>query len=141
MNNDEDFSKIMKLWENLQEDSANELMSRSNGYFEGLIGASANNQDGNYDYYIGVTSDEVTAKVGETLQVPTLDWAVFKIVGALPDAMITVWKRIFTDWFPSSGYESVNAPCLEIYSEGDFSAPDYTCELWVPIQKQHNSNK
>lgn len=136
VNGDEDFSRIMELWNDLQEDLANKLMSLSNGYFEGLVGASANNQDDNYDYFIGVSCDEQTVvKDLEVLNIPALDWAVFKVIGTLPDAMVDVWKRIFMEWFPSSGYESVNAPCLEIYSDGDIYSKKYHCELWIPIKK------
>lgn len=132
---DEDFAKITELWANLDSELAGELMSLSNGCFEGLIGASANNQDDAYDYYIGVSGEPDKSESMAVVQVPALSWAVFQVAGALPDAMMNVWKRIFTEWFPGSGYESVDAPCLEIYSEGDICAKDYTCELWIPVKK------
>lgn len=132
---DEDFAKITELWANLDDEMAGKLLSLSNGYFEGLIGASANNQDDAYDYYIGVSGEADQAENMAVVEVPALDWAVFQVVGALPDAMMNVWKRIFTEWFPGSGYESVDAPCLEIYSEGDICGSDYSCELWIPVRK------
>jgi AraC family transcriptional regulator len=48
---------------------------------------------------------------------------------------VGVWRRIFSEWFPNSGYENAELPTLEIYSEGDITADDYKCELWVPIVK------
>lgn len=135
VNGDEDFARITQLWAQLDGDTAEKLAALSNGVFEGLLGASAANQDDAYDYYIGVSSDGAHLENTQQLPVPAGDWAVFQITGPLPDAMVTCWKRIFTEWFPGSGYESVNAPCLEIYSEGDITAADYGCELWVPVQK------
>lgn len=134
INGDEDFAAITELWAKLDGELAGKLMSLSNGYFEGLIGASANNQDDVYDYYIGVSSDQDKTGNMAVIEVSVLEWAVFQVVGAMPDSMINVWKRIFTEWFPGSGYESVDAPCLEIYSEGDITAKDYICELWIPVK-------
>lgn len=135
VNGDEDFARIMDIWANLDGSVAAKLISVSNNYFEGLIGASANNQDDTYDYYVGVTSDGTVVEDAELVEVPALDWAVFEVAGALPEAMVTIWKRIFTEWFPGSGYESVNAPCLEVYTEGDITAAEYRSELWVPVKR------
>jgi hypothetical protein len=41
----------------------------------------------------------------------------------------------FSEWFPSSGHESVPLPAIEVYSDGDSSSDDYGCEIWVPIAK------
>ncbi|WDV48283.1 effector binding domain-containing protein [Clostridiaceae bacterium M8S5] len=41
------------------------------------------------------------------LQIPALKWAIF------PDSkgeLQKIWKRIFTEWFPTSGYEEVEGP-------------------------------
>ncbi len=44
-------------------------------------------------------------------------------------------KRIITEWLPSSGYVYANLPDIELYPNGDINAPDYTTEVWIPIQK------
>ena len=69
------------------------------------------------------------------LQVPDGTWAVFSSRGALPDAIQGVWKRIYSEWFPASGYEHADRPDLEVYPAGDTGAADYYCEVWVPVKK------
>ncbi|KEF36763.1 hypothetical protein M670_04014 [Schinkia azotoformans MEV2011] len=36
-----------------------------------------------------------------------------------------MWKRIYSEWFPSSGYGHGNGPEIEVYLEGDATAKDY----------------
>ncbi|SHG45242.1 AraC family transcriptional regulator [Ornithinibacillus halophilus] len=64
------------------------------------------------------------------------NWAVFPVKGAMPDAMHKVWDRIFSEWFPSTGYEHDGGPELEVYkSKADPYQEDYYSEIWIPIKK------
>lgn len=132
---DEDFNAIFDMWAELAQEKAAEMMSLSNGEIDGLIGISANNNGETVDYYIACTTDETQASGLETLHIPPATWGVFESVGPLPDALINTWKRIFSEWFPASGYECAELPTLELYSDGDSSAEDYRCELWLPLRK------
>ncbi len=62
-------------------------------------------------------------------------WAVFPSRGPLPGAIQEVWKRIYSEWFPTSGYEHADRPDLEVYPTGNTSAADYICEVWLPVRK------
>ena len=44
-------------------------------------------------------------------------------------------QRIFSEWFPSSGWEHADRPELEIYSSGDIRGANYYSEVWIPLQK------
>jgi len=68
--------------------------------------------------------------------VPALTWAVFTSVGPLPGSIQETFRRIFQEWFPSTNYEHDHGPELEVYLDGDSSAPDYRCEVWIPIVKK-----
>lgn len=73
----------------------------------------------------------------EEKEIPASTWAVFESVGAMPDAMQKTWERIFSEWFPSTGYEHAGGPELEVYfAKGDTTADDYRCEVWIPIVKK-----
>lgn len=63
-------------------------------------------------------------------------WAIFEVVGQMPQSIQEVWQRIFAEWFPATGFEHANAPELEIYPPGDTTAPDYRCEIWIPVVKK-----
>jgi len=68
--------------------------------------------------------------------VPALTWAVFTAVGPLPGSIQETFRRIFQEWFPSTNYEHDHGPELEVYLDGDSSAPDYRCEVWIPVVKK-----
>jgi len=44
-------------------------------------------------------------------------------------------RRIFNEWFPSSGWEHTDTPRLEVYSKGDIRDADYSMEIWIPLRK------
>ncbi|WP_229683267.1 AraC family transcriptional regulator [Virgibacillus oceani] len=69
--------------------------------------------------------------------IPAATWAVFPAIGPIPHAIEKTWDRIFSEWFPSTGYEHVDAPELEVYPvSGDVSAEDHQCDIWIPILKK-----
>ena len=88
-----------------------------------------------FDYYIAVASDNETPSGMVDAIVPDSKWAIFESVGALPDALQDLQRRIITEWLPSSGYEYANAPDIEVYSEGNQQSEEYRCEVWLPIKK------
>jgi DNA gyrase inhibitor GyrI len=89
-----------------------------------------------FDYYIAVSSDKSVPDGMEEFVIPAATWAVFECVGAMPEAIQTLQKRVVTEWLPSSGYEYADAPDIELYFEGDQSADDYKCEVWLPVVKK-----
>ena len=132
----ENANRMMEIWSNLTEEKTSEIMSLSNGYIHGLIGITAHDNGTEFDYYVAATTDNKTdAPNMNLLDVPASTWAVFDCVGALPDSIGETWKRIFAEWFPSSGYENADSPCLEVYFDGDVTSDDYRCELWLPVIK------
>ena len=88
-------------------------------------------------YMIGVEAGpELAGEEWTVYTVPALTWAVFTAVGPLPGSIQETFQRIFQEWFPSTNYEHACGPELEVYLDGDSSAPDYRCEIWIPIVKK-----
>lgn len=88
-------------------------------------------------YMIAVESNGSFADSSLTTRtIPAANWAVFTSVGPMPGAIQKVWERIYQEWLPATGYEHAEAPELEVYPEGDTSAPDYRCEVWIPVIKK-----
>ncbi|MHA7767717.1 AraC family transcriptional regulator [Bacillus atrophaeus] len=55
----------------------------------------------------------------------------------LPGAVQQTWDRIFSEWFPSTGYEHAEAPELEVYpASRDIHASDQRTEIWIPVVKK-----
>jgi len=90
-----------------------------------------------FTYIIGIENQDGVAPSGfELRSIPAANWAVFEAVGPLPDALQSVWARIFSEFFPSTGYEHAEGiPEIEVYPGNDVTADDYKCEVWVPIVK------
>lgn len=128
---------VGEMWSNTPKDTMQKISSLANVEPIGLVGAySEMYEDSTTDYHIGVvTTNECPADFVK-LDIPAQTWAVFEIVGALPTAMRDVWERIFSEFFPSTGYEIAEVPEVEWYSDGDMSSAMYKSEIWIPITKK-----
>ncbi|BAU81405.1 hypothetical protein SLA_0450 [Streptomyces laurentii] len=87
------------------------------------------------DYYHGVITSADAPEGASVLAVPAGMWAVFTTSGPMPEAMQTLWRDAFTQWFPSNPYRSRPGP--EILRAG--MAPDgkgVEAELWLPVEPE-----
>ncbi len=90
-----------------------------------------------FNYMIAADAPKGELPAGMVIrQVPDATWAVFTSTGPLPGAIQQVTQRIFSEWFPATGYEHDNAPEIEVYLPGDTSSGDYRCEVWIPVKKK-----
>jgi AraC family transcriptional regulator len=91
----------------------------------------------NYKFYYGIAV-ELPPKAGagkfEKLAVPVATWAVFD---CNIDNLQDVTKRIFSEWFPSTGYEHDAKPELEIYLPEDPRSKIMQCQIWIPVVKKN----
>ena len=94
-------------------------------------------QQENITYLIGAEkNNEQILQDWKEVIIPAANWAIFPVYGAMPHAMPKVWERIFSEWFPSTGYEHSGGPEMEVYlSDKDPSSEDYYSEIWIPIKK------
>lgn len=74
------------------------------------------------------------------LSIPKATWAVFSIdsldiMGNSTVEISSMWKRIFTEWFPTSDYElAPNTPEFEMhFNQGNGK---YLCEILIPIMNR-----
>ena len=77
-----------------------------------------------------ITEDYLTVET-----IPAHTYAVFKCVGPMPEAFQKVYKYICTEFFPASEYK----PCgieIESYPSADTKNADYTCEVWIAVEKK-----
>ena len=89
----------------------------------GVCGKAAAITDEEFDYFMGARYGGEVPEGMEERVIPPATWAVFPNV---TDA----WKRLYTEWLPTSGYELADLPCIE-----NFLAPGHQPEneLWVPV--------
>lgn len=138
------YEVIPKFWTDFQEDGTYQRICRTAGFepYSGkLLSAAVYDftNDGTYkNRYIIHTQLPSGVEVPEGLDVITIPkarWAVFsasyKTVEETTGIVQDLWKRIFTEWFPTSEYEAADSPQLEVYPE-DSS----TVEVWIPVVKK-----
>lgn len=134
--NGENFIIIPKFWEEvIQDGRCDELMGKVED--DKCIGACMPmdpDVDTDFDYVIGVFTEEELPGY-DYHEVPDADWAIFEVRGPIGEELQNTWKRIFSEWFPSTGFKHANLPELEVYYGGDTQSPDYLTEIWIPIIK------
>lgn len=118
-----------------------ELKGLSDSEPQGIISASANfsegrmEEKGELDHYIGVASTTKGAEKFDVMPVRASTWAVFEAKGPFPKTLQSVWGRIYSEWFPSSGYEAAEGPEILLNESPETSLPEYRSEIWVPVKK------
>lgn len=70
----------------------------------------------------------------KVLEVSKGTWAVFESRGPFPETLQNTWARIYSEWFPGSGYEAVEGPELVWHESPDTSLPEYFSEIWIPVK-------
>ncbi|RUS49226.1 helix-turn-helix domain-containing protein [Cohnella sp. AR92] len=133
----QNLTDITRFWQDAGADGTiGKVVQASPG--KDLLGICGNMDLANerFDYWIAAeNADRPADQELQELLIPAATWAIFPSVGPMPHAIQNVWRRVFEEWFPSTGYTHAEGPELEVYPEGDTSSPDYRCEVWVPIVK------
>ncbi len=130
---------IGRMWSETSTETFEQINGLGDTEPYGLLGVySGMYEDNTTDYYIATTTKKSCPETLCKLEIPSHTWVIFEITGPMPTAMAEVWGRIFSEWFPTSGYEHAEAPEVEWYSKGDLSATDYKSEIWIPVVKKHS---
>ena len=133
--NDGQLTEIPKMWDSITDEMRKKITALSNN--DGVVGLCADMYDGGFDYWIGCMSDQECPEDLEEIVIPASSWAVFEVIGSMrpiPNPMQDIWKRIYSEWLPNSGYEHAMLPEIEYYSSGDMLADDYKSEIWIPVK-------
>ncbi|MFZ5988798.1 MAG: AraC family transcriptional regulator [Bacillota bacterium] len=133
----ENFKRIPQFWCDCHADGFCERLCSMKG--GELLGICMNDyKDEKFSYLIAreKTEDILLPEDMNEWVIPAATWAVFESIGPMPTAIQKVWERIYSEWFPATGYEQAEAPQLEVYPEGNADAEDYKCEVWIPVIKK-----
>lgn len=130
------FKEIPLFWQSSMADgSYNKLMET--GHNDGCLGVCLPmnpTTDTDFDYMIGLFSDEAIEGY-DYHEVKAAEWAVFTVNGAIYPNLQDTWKKIFSEWFPQTGFKHAMLPELEVYLGGDVNSENYVMEIWIPIEK------
>ncbi len=96
-------------------------------------------KDGKFRYLIAGTYRGGDVPDGMTVyELPDMEWAKFKCIGPMPEALQSVNTAVFRDWLPNNpNYKIAMGVNIEYYFMGDTSSPDYESAIWVPVERKH----
>ncbi len=137
--------EIAKFWGECQADgtisAVCKYINKNNIFDKCIVGVSfdADPTLKNSDFPYGIGAHYNGGKIDEdyfTVEtIPAHTYAVFKCTGKMPEAFQKVYKYICTEFFPASEYQ----PCgieIESYPSADTQNADYTCEIWIAVEKK-----
>ncbi|OJU09155.1 MAG: AraC family transcriptional regulator [Clostridiales bacterium 43-6] len=134
--------EIAKMTGLLTPDVIKQLKLISNVEPTGIISASTNfsegrmEEKGELDHYIGVATSRNETAEFDVLEIDAHSCAVFESIGPFPETLQNVWGSIYSEWFPSSGYEAVEGPDILWNESPDTGNPNYRSEIWIPVKKK-----
>lgn len=131
------FRRIPEIWdESIKNGSCEKIRGLCDGERLGIIGACTRFDNDSFNYYIAAETSKEAPEVMEALEVNSETWAVFDCMGI--EDMKAIWKKIYTDWFPTSGYQHSGGVEIEWYPDGDGEcmSEEYLCQIWIPIIKK-----
>ncbi len=89
-----------------------------------------------FTYAIGIEAKVRAAPADfEIIHIPAARWAIFDAIGPMPGAIQDTTERIFSEWFPDTGYSHPEYE-LEVYLPGDPSSNDYHCQVWIHVNEK-----
>ncbi|MFP4016483.1 MAG: effector binding domain-containing protein [Halanaerobiales bacterium] len=135
--NGENYKRIPEFWGECYSNGTCDKLAEKMGQL-GIMGVCMEgSEDGDkFTYVVAIEKPEEEMDIDLVeKEIPAANWAVFQAIGPMPDAIQNVWKSIYSEWFPSTGYKHTGGPELEVYYPGDSSAEDYKSEVWIPIIK------
>jgi AraC family transcriptional regulator len=133
------YQMIPRMWDEVFSNGTGELICGMNGNEkEEMYGVCYNFMFGDekFRYMIAVQPEKDIPEGLEVLDIPEYNWVKFECEGIA--GIQDVFKRIYSEWFPTSGYEHEDGPELEWYSTDDIKSPNYRCEVWIPVKPTSN---
>jgi AraC family transcriptional regulator len=125
-----------KIWEDETHYKINKLLGYDRMHM--LYGIHYDfKEDGSRRYMMGFeVPEKAIPKEFKVLDISACIWAVFEAKAQMSQKLEIekVWRRIYSEWFPSSGFEQAEGPCIEKYFWDDEQYDHYTCEVWIPVK-------
>ncbi|RAV14189.1 GyrI-like domain-containing protein [Paenibacillus contaminans] len=95
-----------------------------------ILYIAVDHTDNLVDYYFGFETTAECPKSLVELIISKQKWAVFNLSSTSPQTLYNTWYYLFSEWFPTNGYELVaNAQFFRVLKV------DASYELWVPVAR------
>lgn len=136
--------EISKFWNVCGADGTISALSKyipeHNIFKNCIVGASFGKDAANkeFPYAIGAYYNGIpVSDAGLTIEeIPAHTYVVFSCVGKMPEAFSKLYQQIYSEFFPTSEYQPCGGTDFEAYPSADVKNPEYTCEIWVAVEKR-----
>lgn len=136
-------NEIVKLAQSITEEQRKEMHALQNIEPYEVVNASydadANflKEEGGLTHLIGVlTTENQVSDLLEKVPVEAYTWAIFPNEGPFPSTLQETMAKIYSEWFPSSDYEIINAPVFSFTKMNEHKKNYAYSEVWIPVQKK-----
>ena len=136
---DKGYEECPKFWDEHFELGRNEVIM---GVYAVCIDENVGEDKFKYMICDNFVPTNTYPKECETMVIPEKNWAIFKAVGPMPDALQDVNTRIWKEWLPNNpdyeidgGYNIEYYSDISLYPKGTMD-PNYVSEIWIPIKKK-----
>lgn len=133
---------IPKFWARVYRDGTIEKLlgfGKGSEFEDVILGICYGGPEGAAEFPYSIAAGYNGKPVPEGLritEIPAHTWAIFKCKGAMPEAIQNLWRRIYTEFFPTSDYCPDGGIDFEVYPDGDVNSPDYESEIWIAVSKK-----
>ena len=139
LENGQNQTSIPAFWSRCYADNTMDTLLNSASderYIFGICYNGESKDSKTFDYSIATKCTQATiAPAGfRKTCIPKRTWLIFDCIGAMPNAIQDAWRKIVSEFFPTSEYQPTYEMDIEAYTQGDMDAPDYRSEIWVPIK-------
>jgi len=131
------FTVVPRLWDDAMKEGLFEKLwkIRATGHnMRGILGVCADGDHGKneeFHYIMSIVSERLPSEGMTKRDFPAATWAVFEAEGG-PEGVGELWKRLYTEWVPASGYDLAYLPAIECYLPPE----ENKNELWVAVVKK-----
>ncbi len=128
---EKNYEVVPNLWRTAAEDGT---IAELASYIEakepsGLLGISVCQDEADWKFWIGVAK-EAPLDGYEEVFFPEASWIVFQCEGTHASIQ-KLERRIWTEWFPTTGYRYASGPVMEVYLDPDPRSS--RLEMWLMI--------
>ncbi|MGG4142611.1 AraC family transcriptional regulator [Paenibacillus algorifonticola] len=133
--NSEVFETVPRLWAEAAQAGLFEKLweiRASEPGIRGILGVCADGGHGQNEFLNYILAIETEQEAPEAMvrrQFSPSSWVVFEVEGG-PDQLGGIWKRLYTEWLPTSAYQLANLPAIECYLPPE----ENRNELWVAVE-------
>lgn len=134
---EENQRKIPMFWAAVLSDRRFSEICRLSGQAPGeILGVSVYENPKSFFYYIAAVSDAPAPNGMSAFEIPAAAWAVFENNGPFKESVQDIFRRLFTEWLPFSGYQYAGLPDIEAYPVCEEIPVSGHSEVWIAITKE-----